>query len=304
MLTAMMQVYSSSSFASSTSPPQPVQSPSFLISTAFPPGTPDSFHPSDLILLSSDSVSFHVHRSVLQAASIRAFRISFPSLPPSSSGIVEPVISIPESSTILNIILHSIYGQSIARYAPSFEALSTAVAALPPNELSISKFVTLSSPLGALILAHAPHRPIETYALAAQHDLHELAVATSSHLLSFNLSSITDKLAEQIGSRYLKRLFLLHSERIEALKGLLMPPPSPHSATPTCTSADQGNVARAWALTVAYLIWDSRVDLSTVTIETIFGTIESRTQCPICRDSLKSRVQTLIVQWTNVKRTI
>ncbi|KAH7919714.1 hypothetical protein BV22DRAFT_1022514 [Leucogyrophana mollusca] len=297
----MVQVYRSSSIPPPTPPPQLAQSAPFLISTAFPPTSPDSFHPSDLILLSSDLVFFHVHRSALQAASTRAFRISFPSLPPSSSDIVEPVISIPESSTTLNIILHSIYGQSSFRFAPSFEALSAAVAALLPNELSVREFVALTSPLGALILAHAPLHPIEAYALAAQYDLHDLAVVTSSHLLSFNLSSVTDELAEQIGPRYLKRLFLLHFGRIEALKRLLMPPPHPHPATPTCPFTAQSKVVRAWTLMAAYLIWDCGVDLSTETIKSIMGPMADHIQCPICRDSLKSRMQTLVVQWTNIK---
>ncbi|KAH7923963.1 hypothetical protein BV22DRAFT_546500 [Leucogyrophana mollusca] len=276
----------------------------YLVSTSFPPGSPNSPHRPDLILLSSDSVFFYVHRSALQDASAQAFRIPFSSLPQPSTGPTEPLIAISESSTTLTIVLHTIYGLSSSRYSPSFAALSSAVASLAANEISVKQFVTPSSPLGFHILAHAPLHPLEVYALAAHYDLHDLAVASSSHLLSSNLATVTDEMAVWMGPRYLRRLFILHFDRIEALKRLLMPPPHPHPPTTTCTSEDQSRVVRAWALAMAYLIWDSRVDLSTTTIKSVIGPIGDRLQCSLCRDTLMSRMESLVVQWTNVRRTI
>ncbi|KAH7928418.1 hypothetical protein BV22DRAFT_206716 [Leucogyrophana mollusca] len=304
LLTRLIQVFRVSSFESSTAPPKIGQNSTFLVSTAFPPASTNSIHPPDLILLSSDSVFFHVHRSALRAASEHAFHISYSSLPPSQSGSAEPVITIPESSTTLNIILHTIYSLSCAHYLPSYEAISYAVAALAANEISVTRFMTPSSPLGDLLLAHAPLHPIDAYILAAKYDLYDLAVPVSSHLLSFNLSSITDDMAEQMGSQYLKRLFMLHYERVEGLKRIIMPPPHPHPPTPTCTPADQGKVARAWTLATAYLVWSSRVDLTTITIKSIIGPIENQIQCPICRNAITSRMQALVVQWTKIRRTI
>ncbi|KAH7923964.1 hypothetical protein BV22DRAFT_1047810 [Leucogyrophana mollusca] len=292
-------MFRSSSFESSAASSS--HKATYLVSTSFPPGSPNFLHQPDLILVSSDSVFFHIHRSALQDASAQAFHISFHSLPRLSVGSMEPVIAISESSTTLTIVLHTIYGMSSSRYSPSFAALSSAVASLAANEISVKQFVTPSSPLGFHILAHAPLHPLEVYALAAHYDLHDLAVASSSHLLSSNLATVTDEMAVWMGPRYLRRLFLLHFDRIVALKNLLMPPPYPHPATTTCTSEDQSKVMRAWALATAYLIWDSRVDLSTTTIKSVIGPIEGQLQCSLCRDALMSRMKSVVVQWTNVR---
>ncbi|KAH7915639.1 hypothetical protein BJ138DRAFT_20587 [Hygrophoropsis aurantiaca] len=282
-----LPVYRLSSFGPPTSSRRTGPDSTFLVSTAFPPGSATSRHLPDLVLMSSDSVFFHVHRSVLQAASETAFLISYHTLPLPSDRNSEPMITVQDSSTILNIVLHVIYVRSLAN-----------------NQIPIKKFVTPSDPLGSFILAFAPLYPLQVYALAAQYDIHDLAVAMSPHLLSANLASVTDELADQMGPRYLKSLFLLHFERVEALKRLLMPPPHPHQPTPTCSSADQSKVARAWTLATAYLIWDSKVDLSTATIKSVIGPIERQIQCLTCRDTLKNRMDALVVQWTNVKRTI
>ena len=95
-------------------------------------------------------------------------------------------------------------------------------------------------------------------ALAAAHDLYELAVPVSSHLLSFALHSLTDELALRIGPVYMKRLFFLHLGRLDALKRLLLPPPHPHPPTAGCDFAEQKRLTRAWALASAYLAWDAR----------------------------------------------
>ncbi|KAH7924514.1 hypothetical protein BV22DRAFT_501686 [Leucogyrophana mollusca] len=288
----------------SSTAPEIGQNSTLLVSTGFPPASTYSTHPPDLILVSSDSVFFHVHRSTLQAASEHAFHISYSSLPPSPNGSAESVITISESSTTLNIILHTIYGLSCAHYLPSYEAVSTAVAALAANEIPVKRFMTPSSPLSDLVLAHAPLHPIDAYVLAAKYDLHDLAVPVSSHLLSFDLSSITDEMAKQIGSHYLKRLFLLHYERVEGLKRIIMPPPNSHPPTPTCTSTDQGKLATAWTLATASLVWSSSVDLTTTTIKSTIGPIENEIHCPICREALNNRTQALVTQWTKVQRTI
>ena len=115
-----------------------------------------------------------------------------------------------------------------------------------------------SSPLYTLLLSHAPLHPLEVYALAASHDLRELAAATSSHLLSFSLATLSDAVAERIGPIYLKRLFFLHFGRVDALKRLLLPPPHPHAPTPWCDFTEQKKLTRAWALASAYLAWDAR----------------------------------------------
>jgi len=153
-------------------------------------------------------------------------------------------------------------------------------------------------------LSHAPLRPLELYALAASHDLYDLAVSTSPHLLSFSLASLSDEKVEQMGAVYLKRLFFLHFGRADALKRILLPPPHPHPPTAWCDFAEQKKLTRAWALASAYLAWDARPDLSTSSMESALRPLEEHLSCDLCRTALKDRIKNLVVQWSVVKRTI
>ena len=223
------------------------------ISTTFFPGSQHLTTQPDTILLTTDNVFFYVDSNLLLATSENSFRGLLPASRQSSN-----IISLPEHSTVLNIVLHSIYDMSCVHYSPSFAILITAVNRLPVYGISPKKHIAPSTHLFSLLLSHAPSYPLELYALSASHDLHDLAVSTSSHLLSFPLASLTDEMAQHIGPIYLKRLFFLHFGRSDALKRVLLPPPHPHSPTPFCDIAEQKKLTRAWALASAYLAWDAK----------------------------------------------
>jgi len=275
------------------------------VSTTFYPGSNNDPLPPDLILLSADSVFFYVHLHILTEASDNGFRSLLP--PPPTKGkdaSLSPVIPLSESSTVLNIILHCIYDMSCAQYSPTFDVLTAAVSALPTYGVQPRSRILPGTPLSTLLLSHAPLRPLDLYALAATHDLYDMAVSTSSHLLSFSLATLTDDMAERIGPVYLKRLFFLHFGRVDALKRLLLPPPHPHAPTARCDFVEQKKLTRAWTLASAYLAWDARPDLSTSTMESALNPLEEHLTCDLCRQSLKERVKNLVVQWSVVKRTI
>ncbi|EIW82368.1 hypothetical protein CONPUDRAFT_54268, partial [Coniophora puteana RWD-64-598 SS2] len=271
------------------------------VSTTFFPGAQIHTLPPDLVLLSSDSVFFYVQSATLFGASSNAFNGLLPPSQKQKNNDMGPVVMLTEPSAVLNVVLHTVYDMSCSHYAPSFESLSAAVTALAKYGLSVNKFIALSTPLYSLLLSHAPLYPLELYALAAKHDLYDLAVPTSSHLLSFSLASLTDDMADRIGPRYLKRLFFLHFGRSDALKRLLLPPPHPHAPTTTCDFEDQKRLTRAWALASAYLAWDARPDLSTSTMESALAPLGEQLACNLCRTGLAERIKTLIVQWSVVK---
>ncbi|KAH7887791.1 hypothetical protein F5I97DRAFT_1805344 [Phlebopus sp. FC_14] len=271
------------------------------VSTTFFPGAQNHSLPPDLVLLSSDSVFFYVHTHVLLATSDNSFNSLLPPSPKAKSSPMGPVILMSESSTVLNILLHTVYGMSCSHYSPSFESLAAAVSAMPTYGISLTTHIAKSAPLHTLLLSHAPLYPLELYALAATYDLYDLAVPTSSHLLSFSLASLTDEMADRIGPRYLKRLFFLHFGRADALKRLLLPPPHPHPPTATCDFTEQKKLTRAWALACAYLAWDARPDLSTSTMESALAPLGEQLACEQCQLALQDRLKSLIVQWSVVK---
>lgn len=230
------------------------------VSYAFHPRlASDSFAP-DLILKSLDHVLFHVHHHRILSASNNSFAMlcqAPPEFSLSMYGTRPPTVMVPETSDILNIILHTIYGMSALGYCPSFETISSTLDAFPRYGLSADLYAAAGQPLYDLVVSCAPYRPIDTYALAAAHDLADAAASASAHLLSFSLPTLSDELALRMGPVYLKKLFFLHLGRMDALKRVLFQPPSRHSETPECTTADQKRLTRAWALTAVHILWDA-----------------------------------------------
>lgn len=276
------------------------------ISTTFHPAAQLSSVTPDLVLVSLDGVFFYVHSDTVLSVSTNGFNGCLPRPTPLSSANKEldPFLSISEHSSVLNIILHTIYDMSCAHYSPPFPTLSAAIDRLQTYGLEPKSHVAPSTALYNLLAAYAPLFPLELYALAAAHDLYDLAVATSSHLLGFPLFSLSDEMASRIGPVYLKRLFFLHFGRSDALKRVLLPPPQPHNPTPNCNSDEQKKLTRAWALASAYLAWDARPDLSTSTMESALRPLADHLTCELCQTALRDRIKSLVVQWSVVKRTI
>ncbi|KAK0468274.1 uncharacterized protein EV420DRAFT_1503602 [Desarmillaria tabescens] len=274
------------------------------VSTTFYPGAPNDALPPDMTLLSSDSVFFYIHTHVLLGVSSNRFKSLIPLSTTTSAKEQNVVVHVPETAPVLNIILHTVYRMSCMHYSPSFDTLVAAVHQLPSYGIDVISHISPSTPLYSHLLSHAPLFPMDLYALAACYNLYDLAVSTSSHLLSYHLPGLTDELVDRIGPRYLKRLFFLHMGRTDALKRILLPPPHPHPPTPWCDFEEQKRLSRAWALASAYLAWEARPDLSASTLENALGPLAEHLSCPACKEALTMRVKDLVVQWSIVKRTI
>lgn len=223
------------------------------VSTTFYAGAHNA--KTDTIFVSSDSVLFYVHSLVILAHSKSAFE-SFLSAPLSRPQFRGEIISIPESSPVLNILLHVIYNLSPTAHGPSFDTLVTAITHMPYYGLAPKASITSASPIHNLLLSHAPQHPFEIYTLAAQFDLYEIAVPTSTYLLSYSLTNLSDDMAVRMGPIYLKRLLALHIGRFNELKAIIFTPPPSHPASKTCGFDEQHRLTRAWALVSAYLAWE------------------------------------------------
>jgi hypothetical protein len=156
------------------------------------------------------------------------------------------------------LILHGIYGLPCAHYAPDLDQVTAALQAFPRYGVPVPTVVGPGSPLFDALLAIAPARPLDVYALAAQRGLHDLAVRSSAFLLSISLANVSDAQALTMGPLYLKRLFFLHLGRADAFKRLLLVPPPDHAPTAVCGHAERAQLTRAWALASAYLAWEGR----------------------------------------------
>ncbi|GAW09464.1 hypothetical protein LENED_011619 [Lentinula edodes] len=212
------------------------------ISTAFHLDAHWQHSPPDFALLSSDLVTFYVHLQVMLSGSKNSFRSLLPICPPdvptstlaqSREYLFNTAIHVPESSQVLNIILHAIY-----------------------------------------------------------------AVSASPHLLSFSLLTLTDEMAKEIGSTYLRKMFFLHMGRVDALKRLLLQPPSLHAPIRGCVFADQRTLTRAWALASAYVAWDARPDISKSFLESSLTPLAEHLTCKLCKKSLNERIRDLVVHWS------
>lgn len=216
---------------------------------------------SDIILRSSDKVLFYVSSSTISTSCAHAFE-EFLGFSLDAQRARGAIIDIPESSIVLDIVMHALYDLSCAKHNPPFEDIETAIDRMPVYGLTPKDYVRLGSPLFELLLSHAPLYPMPIYALAGHFDIEELAVKTSSHLLSYHLPDLTDEVAKRMGARYLRRLMSLHMRLFETMKTLVLQPPHPHPVTPYCTFDDQKKLSRAWALVASYLAWDFKPGIS------------------------------------------
>ncbi|KAI9508680.1 hypothetical protein F5148DRAFT_867610 [Russula earlei] len=274
------------------------------VSTTFFPGAELDMLPTDLIMLSSDSVFFYVHTHKILAASANGFNSLLPLKEHGQPDDVGGILPLRHHSVVVNILLHTIYDMSATHYAPTPEAVVAAVDCFEEYGLSVRTHLAPPSPFYALFLGTAPQAPIEFYAISGAYDLHHLAVPISSFLLTYPLATLTDELAVKMGPLYLKRLFYLHLGRVEALKRLLLPPPQSHPPTANCDIVEQKKLTRAWALASAYLAWDVRPDLSTHAIEAALRPLGDYLACDQCTQLLRERINNLVSQWSTVKRTV
>ena len=229
------------------------------------------------------------------------------------------LIPVPESSSILNIVLCAIYGISSAQFCPTLDTVSQAFSSLKTYGISLTAVIASNTPLYNDLLEMALEHPLEIFALASQYDLYSLAASSSTCLLSLSLSTLSDEMAERIGPIYLKRLFFMHLGRAEVLRSILLPPPYPHIPTSMCDSKQQKNLTRAWTLASAHLIWDARAgkkdfracdadvqvdgsaDVSTAAIDKALSPLGDHLVCDLCRTALTERINIVIQKWSTIK---
>lgn len=236
--------------------------------------------PVDLKLISSDGALSFVHAAVLLAKSSNNFGnlLQQERLRQYATNRPQSLV-VGNTATVLNVVLHVIYDVAPLPHNVDLRDLITAVDALAFYGVSLQEHTHRDTPLFQLLATHMAAAPIDVYALAAFHNLQDMAVLSSSFTLDMRARDISEDQALRMGVHYLRRLIDLQLRRTGKLKELLRRTPAGHLPTETCSIASQEQLARAWLMSGAYFLWDAvpGVSLSGIFI-TLFPLIRRSNQ--------------------------
>ncbi|KAL1728508.1 hypothetical protein EV714DRAFT_215037 [Schizophyllum commune] len=319
--------------------PSPTAKPS--MSTAFPlvvgPDTPrlaissiplaadPTTAPPDAVLISNDNVHFFVKGICL----FPAFRNLLPARGPRVSGLPLPsasgasVSGLPsahasDSAETLSIILHAALNRELVGFAPSVRAIGTALDRFNAYGLDASVLLAPGRPLHRLLASQIPTAPLSVYVVAARADAQALAAAASAHLLGEPVHTISDERAEAMGAVYLKRLFMLHRRRVDALRELLGRAPGVHEGRALGMHGDRalgvheggdgggeecedrGTLVRRWDNVTAEIVVNAKPDTPASHIELKLSSIARHLACEPCKASLEERIEECVADWSAV----
>lgn len=249
--------------------------------------------PEDIQLLSSNGVSFFVHSNRLLDMSAN----SFAGLQSGRSNSLH----LSEHSAVLELVLLAIYEHTCQGYRTTLANLDRAFEALVKYGVSPPAVCQADAPLYHIMCSQVSERPLAVYALASRYKLESVARYASSHLLSLPSDALNDETTAKIDPVYLKRLLLLHMDRISALKRLLTAIPAPHTPTASCNGNGHSQMVFAWKLVIAYISWSAKPDFSTTELAIVGASAEGEVPCPQCRLVLREHIHDLITQWSTVK---
>jgi len=105
------------------------------------------------------------------------------------------------------------------------------------------------------------------------------------------------------GGTYLRRLFMLILDRMEALKRMLLVAPGPlHLPTVLCGPSERSrDVSGPWALVVSQLIVDARADVPEARLEATLNPLLLQCACPECRTAIQHRIRAIVLEWQAVR---
>jgi len=210
-----------------------------------------------------------------------------------------------EDAPVFNLILNAFYDYDPAKYKPSLCQIAQMLSSLLKYGFALPGPIVPGNPIYNVILNVALASPLDAYALVCMHNLEQLAVQISHHLLSTPLHGLTDELCNQMGPIYLRRLLFLHLGRSERLKLLLKEEPLSHEPTRDCDLIDQKRgLLVAWREATSKLVWDVGPDTPVSLLQARLSNITDKITCSHCILLAKERLRKLIVDWTMVKSTI
>ncbi|KAK7043174.1 hypothetical protein VNI00_008528 [Paramarasmius palmivorus] len=268
----------------------------------------------DFAFITSDSVLFYVDEKTI----LRASKNNFSSLLPLNTlENIHRVVYVDLHSTELQVILQVIYDvsydsdnpnpgpswQSPSNY-PDVKAIIHGIDLLPhfgidpKARIHPQTFTQRQTKMFAFLLTCAPIYPLEIYTLAARHNMHDLAVSTSSHLLTIDLATINSSTVQSMGALYHGKLIRLLEDRKLILSNLLSVQLGLHDPTKKCGFTDQQVLKHAWARGVTSLTRVMNAGIPTTKIKEVLLDATNDVTCPDCIKLRDARVRTICAEWS------
>ena len=231
--------------------------------------------PTDVILLTTDTVYFYVHSSRLLQHSNNSF-----------GGLLTDLstpLRIAETSEVANLAFHALYGLDPSSYVPTPAVLLRAFSMLVSYGVDPSLVLVPNDPFYNVVVGLGAKHPLQTYSMAAKFSIEALAVELSKHLLTTPLHSVTEDIAQAMGATYLRRLVFLHIGRTERLKELMMQLPTVHEPSTDCSENDQKRLQREWRASALALSWSADPAMTPSQLHQAFLPLaQKKNLCPKC----------------------
>ncbi len=264
---------------------------------------------SDLILVSVDSIRFHVHQGRLVAASINSFSGKLPmplvradeqgsrpggSGTPDSRVLRVPVLNLPYIGSVVNILLYVIYDRAglIRNPSPTLSDLSSTVLALKEYGIPLETSLSETSHLYEVFSAFCQRSPLSVYTIAASH-----APRHAPH------SRARLSVLALIGPRY-------HHRRDGRSNGGGLSASAFYAACRACRGVQETDdwpsphtrphaAVRRWARQAGMGVSNgiptssAAPDVTSTAIDNVLGPVVGRLSCHRCEASLRERFETL-----------
>ncbi|RXW15203.1 hypothetical protein EST38_g10647 [Candolleomyces aberdarensis] len=185
----------------------------------------------------------------------------------------DEIMHFPESSEVLDIVLHALHNSRCTCPTPSIDVFEMALQRMPRYGISPADHVRPGTFIFKCIVSHAPDSPLAAYTLAAQCGLHDLAVECSPYMLNVPVADITEDAAERMGPIYIKSALLLHTKYHRQLRDAAGRPPDPHPPLPHCEPEKQRDLLRDWIGTVGGLLMETVPGMPIATASTLRVTL-------------------------------
>ncbi|KAK7031299.1 hypothetical protein VNI00_013554 [Paramarasmius palmivorus] len=297
----------STSFTSGSpcgSAPDTIAEPTMSLSHTFTAADSDQRRPpADTAFITGDLTVFYVDEATLIEASNNGFGGVLPLEQKNATQRVVPLSEL--TSYELHVILQSVYNPILDDFIwkspichSTLQIVVQGIDLMPHYGINPRTCIKQYSHLSKYLLTCSPIYPLDIYALAAYHDMEDIAIAASSHMLMLDPSIIDATTVSRIGPSYFRRLNDLHQTRKSILTQLLMTEPALHNLTKRCTFQDQQALRDGWNRGIVKIMKDMKAGVPTSLIRQQILEETTDIHCKDCIKARNARLDAVCTEWS------